>query len=65
MFAAIAVSHYIEHQTPQTGWSTKKSVRTARRYRTGQIKAGGQILTAADPLPDNLRELNHQKSTAT
>ena len=33
----MAVSHWIEHQT---GWSIKKFVRTARRYRTVQIKAG-------------------------
>jgi Transposase DDE domain len=51
--AAMAVCHYIEHQT---GWSIKKFVRTARRYRTVKIKAGRQILTAADPLPDDLRE---------
>ena len=31
-------------------------MRTARRYRTVRIKAGGQTLTAADPLPDDLRE---------
>ena len=31
VFAALAVSHWIEHQT---GWSIKKFVRTARRYRT-------------------------------
>ena len=30
----MAVSHWIEHQT---GWSIKKFVRTARRYRTVQI----------------------------
>ncbi len=51
VFAALAVSHWIEHQT---GWSIKKFVRTARRYRTVQIRAGRQILTAADPLPDDL-----------
>jgi hypothetical protein len=28
----------------------------ARRYRTVRIKAGAQILTAADPLPDDLRD---------
>ncbi|GAB3039806.1 IS1634-like element IS1549 family transposase [Mycobacterium bourgelatii] len=50
---ALAVSHYIEHQT---GWSIKKFVRTARRYRTIKIQAGNQTLTAADPLPDDLRE---------
>ncbi len=53
VFAAMAVSHWIEHQT---GWSIKKFVRTARRYRTVQIKAGAQTLTAADPLPDDLAE---------
>jgi hypothetical protein len=53
VFAALAVSHYIEHQT---GWSIKKFVKTARRYRTVRIKAGRQILTAADPLPDDLRD---------
>jgi hypothetical protein len=38
------------------GWSIKKFVRTARRYRTVQIRAGQQTLTAADPLPEDLRE---------
>jgi hypothetical protein len=53
VFAARAVSHYIEHQTD---WSIKKFVRTTRRYRTVKIKAGRQTLTAADPLPDDLRD---------
>jgi hypothetical protein len=53
VFAAMAASRWIEHQT---GWSIKKVVRTARRYRTVQIRAGRQILTAADPLPDDLAE---------
>ena len=53
VFAALAVSHWIEHQT---GWSIKKFVRTARRYRTVQIKVGQQTLTAEEPLPDDLRE---------
>ena len=30
VFAAMAVSYWIEHQT---GWSIKRYVRTARRYR--------------------------------
>ena len=50
--AAMAVSHHIE---TQSGWSIKKFVRTARRYRTVKIQAGNQTLTAADPLPDDLR----------
>jgi transposase len=53
VFAAMAVSHWIE---TQTGWSIKKFVRTARSYRTVKIKAGRQTLTAADPLPDDLRD---------
>ena len=36
VFAALAVSHWIEHQT---GWSIKKFVRTARRYRTVKIQS--------------------------
>jgi hypothetical protein len=48
VFAALAVSHWIEHQT---GWSIRKFVRPARRYRTVQIKAGRQTLNAADRLP--------------
>jgi hypothetical protein len=31
-------------------------VKTARRYRTIQIQAGPQTITAADPLPDDLRQ---------
>ena len=53
VFAVLAVSHWIEHRT---GWSIKKFVRTARRYRTVQIKVGQQTLTAEEPLPDDLRE---------
>jgi DDE family transposase len=53
VFAALAVSHWIEHQT---GWSIKKFVRIARRYRTVQIRAGRQTLTAADPLSADLRD---------
>uniref|UniRef100_UPI003AFA930A IS1634 family transposase n=1 Tax=Mycobacterium avium TaxID=1764 RepID=UPI003AFA930A len=48
VFAAMAVSHWIEHQT---GWSIKKFVRTARRYRTVTIQAGKHTLTAAEPPP--------------
>jgi hypothetical protein len=52
-FAAMAVSHWIENTT---GWSIRKFVRTARRYRTIEIQAGPHVITAADPLPDDLRE---------
>jgi Transposase DDE domain len=53
VFAALAVSHLIEKRT---GWSIKKFVRTTRRYRTVQIRAGQQVLTAEDPLPPDLRD---------
>jgi hypothetical protein len=57
VFAALAVSRWIEHQT---GWSIRKFARTARRYRTIQIQAGPQTITAADPLTDDLRHaLDH------
>ncbi|WP_155727154.1 IS1634 family transposase, partial [Mycobacterium avium] len=54
VFAAMAVSHWIEHQT---GWSIKKFVRTARRYRTVTIQAGKHTLTAAEPPPPDLAEI--------
>jgi len=53
VFAALAVTRFIEHRT---GWSIRKLVRTARRYRTVQIRAGQHILTAEDPLPPDLRD---------
>jgi len=52
VFAALAVSRWIERQT---GWSIRKFVKTARRYRTIEIQAGDHIITAADPIPDDLR----------
>ena len=48
VFAALAVGRWIE---AQTGWSIRKFVKTARRYRTIEIQAGRQTITAADPLP--------------
>jgi hypothetical protein len=53
VFAALAVSRWIE---ARTGWSIRKFVKTARRYRTIQIQAGRQTITAADPVPDDLRQ---------
>ena len=53
VFAALAISRFIEQTT---GWSIRKFVRTARRYRTIQIQAGAHTLTAADPLPDDLQD---------
>jgi Transposase DDE domain len=60
VFAAPAVSRWIERQT---GWSIRKFVKTARRYRTIKIQAGPHTITAADPLPYDLRQaleaINH------
>jgi len=53
VFAALAVTHYIEKQT---GWSIKKFVQTARRYRTITIRTGAHVLTAEEPLPTDLRD---------
>jgi hypothetical protein len=53
VFAALAISRLIEDRT---GWSIRKFVRTARRYRTIEIQAGDHTITAADPLPDDLRQ---------
>jgi hypothetical protein len=46
VFAALAVSCWIE---AQAGWPVRKFVRTARRYRTIEIRAGRQAITAAAP----------------
>jgi hypothetical protein len=60
LFAALAVGRWIE---AQTGWSIRKFVKIARRYREIEIKAGQHVITAADPLPDDLRQaldaINH------
>jgi hypothetical protein len=53
VFAALAVTRFIEDRT---SWSIKKFVRTTRRYRTIQIRAGHHTLTAEDPLPADLRD---------
>jgi len=53
VFAALAVSRWIEDRT---GWSIRKFVRTARRYRTIEIQAGDHTITAANPLPADLSE---------
>lgn len=53
VLAALAVSRWIE---ARTGWSIRKFVKTARRYKTIDIQAGIHSFTAADPLPDDLRD---------
>jgi hypothetical protein len=46
VFAALAVSRRIEHQT---GWSIRNFIKTARRYRTIQMQAG--TTSSAPPTP--------------
>ena len=53
VFAELAVSRFVENRT---GWSIHKFVHTTRRYRTVQINAAGQFLTAADPIPTDLQD---------
>jgi transposase len=53
VFAALAVTRNVENTT---GWTIKRFVRTARRYRTVHIQVGSQVMTAEEPLPDDLRE---------
>ena len=53
VFAALAIGRLVEDRTD---WSIRRFVRTARRYRTVQIRAGQQLITAADPVPTELRD---------
>jgi hypothetical protein len=53
VFATLAVGRFVEDRTD---WSIRRFVRTARRYRTVQIRAGSQLLTAEDPIPEDLRD---------
>jgi len=48
VFATPAITRLIEDRT---GWSIKRLVRTARRYRTIQIRAGQQIPRRGRPAP--------------
>jgi hypothetical protein len=48
VFAALAVSRRIENQT---GWSIRKFIKTARRYRTIEIQAGPHTITPPSPCP--------------
>lgn len=51
VMAALAITRLVE---ARSGWSVKKFVTTARRYRTVEITVGNQTVTAADPLPADL-----------
>ncbi len=52
VLAALAVTRMVEDRT---GWSIKRFVTTARRYRSVDIRAGQHVLTAQDPIPHDLR----------
>jgi transposase len=62
VFAGLAVSRSTENQT---GWSIRKFVRTARRYRTIQIQAGPRTITAADPCPTNSARASKRSTAPT
>jgi len=62
VFAALAVSRWIE---TSTGWSIRRFVKTARRYRTIQIQAGSHTVTAADPIPEDLRDALNKINNAS
>jgi hypothetical protein len=61
VFAALAVGRLVEERT---GWSIRRFVRTARRYRTVQIRAGQHLITAADPIPAELHDALNSISQA-
>lgn len=53
VFAALAVSHWIEQRT---GWTIKRFVRALRPYRQVTLNTGTQTLTAEQPVPDDIRK---------
>jgi transposase len=54
VFAALAVSHWIEQRT---GWTIKRFVQALRRYRQVTINTGTQQITAEHPIPDEIRTI--------
>jgi transposase len=54
VFAALAVSHWIEQRT---GWSIRKFVRTFRRYRQVTINTGTLQVAAEQSLPEDERAI--------
>lgn len=54
VFAALAVSHWIEQRT---GWTIKRLVRALRLYRQVTINTGTQQITAEHPIPDEIRTI--------
>ena len=54
--AALAMARWLE---TTTGWSIRRLITTARRYRTITINIAGHTLTAADPLPPDLTQTLH------
>ena len=64
VFAALAVSHWLE---TRTGWTINRLVKTLRRYREVTINTGNHTITAEQPIPDDIRNLitritNHQNA---
>jgi hypothetical protein len=60
VFAALAVSRWIEHQT---GWSIRKFVKTARRYRT--IQSRSATTSSPPPTPSPTTSAQHSLRSTT
>ncbi|MDR1768708.1 MAG: IS1634 family transposase [Propionibacteriaceae bacterium] len=54
VFAALAISRWLEQQT---GWTIKRLVKTPRRYRTDTIRVGNHTFQAQPDIPDDIRDL--------
>ena len=54
-FAALVVSHWLEHQT---GWSIKQFVLTERRHRTAQIEGRPSRPSSLPTLNPNYAKIN-------
>ena len=62
VMAALAVGRVVEQATD---WSISRFIKTLRPCRTITIQAGGQTITAADPIPDDaLHALNQLRADA-
>lgn len=62
VFAALAIARWLEATTAA---SIKTLVKHLRRYRTIDIQAGDQTITAGDPLPDHIQTWIHTIQAAS
>jgi hypothetical protein len=54
VFAALAVSKWIE---AKTGWTIRRIVKTLRAYRTATIRIGNRLIDADADLPDDIQAI--------